>query len=481
MRDALAHRGPDGAGTWISPDRRVGLGSRRLAIIDLSHSADQPMANEDGSIQLVYNGEIYNHAEVRTELERLGGHTFRTDHSDTEVVVHAYEEWGIDCLHRFRGMFAFALWDGRSRELWLVRDRIGIKPLYYSVHHGRLVFASEIKSLLLDPQQERAVDEESLYHYLSFLCVPAPRTLFRGIRKLEAGLLAPRRRRRAYGGASLVGRVGRRRVARRRLRARDRGARARRAARLGAAAQDQRRARRRVPLGRRRLEHERGAVLRRRLVSGQDVLDRLRPGLSVVSERARVGAADGARGRRRPPRADPLARRPARLPAGDGASPGRARRRPRVLPALLRVGARATGRRDRRAGGRRAPTSSSSATRRGRRCCVSRKPTTCRCRGRSSAAGSRATSRRARDEPAVRVPPSRRGGRAGVLGRRGGVHRGAEAAAALAATATRARRHHLVGRARADPLPLRGGSAGALARELDELPRPAPPPARAAA
>ena len=187
MRDALAHRGPDGAGTWISPDRRVGLGSRRLAIIDLSHSADQPMANEDGSIQLVYNGEIYNHAEVRAELERLGGHTFRTDHSDTEMVVHAYEEWGVDCLHRFRGMFAFALWDSRSRALWLVRDRVGIKPLYYSVHHDRLVFASEIKSLLLDPQQERAVDEESLYHYLSFLCVPAPRTLFRGIRKLEPG------------------------------------------------------------------------------------------------------------------------------------------------------------------------------------------------------------------------------------------------------------------------------------------------------
>ncbi len=187
MRDALAHRGPDGAGTWISPDRRVGLGSRRLAIIDLSDSADQPMANEDGSIQLVYNGEIYNHAEVRAELERLGGHTFRTDHSDTETVVHAYEEWGVDCLHRFRGMFAFALWDSRSRALWLVRDRVGIKPLYYSVHHDRLVFASEIKSLLLDPQQERAVDEESLYHYLSFLCVPAPRTLFRGIRKLEPG------------------------------------------------------------------------------------------------------------------------------------------------------------------------------------------------------------------------------------------------------------------------------------------------------
>jgi asparagine synthase (glutamine-hydrolysing) len=187
IRDALVHRGPDGAGTWISDDGRVGLGSRRLAIIDLSHAADQPMGNEDGSIQLVYNGEIYNHAELRAELERLGGHVFRTDHSDTETLVHAYEQWGPGCLHRLRGMFAFALWDARAHALWLVRDRIGIKPLYYAVHHDRLVFASEIKALLLDPQQERALDEESLYHYLSFLCVPAPRTLFRGIRKLEAG------------------------------------------------------------------------------------------------------------------------------------------------------------------------------------------------------------------------------------------------------------------------------------------------------
>jgi asparagine synthase (glutamine-hydrolysing) len=189
MRDAMTHRGPDGGGTWVAADARVGLGARRLAIIDLSHAADQPVSNEDGAIQLVYNGEIYNHAEVRGELERLGGHTFRTDHSDTEALVHAYEQWGIDCLQRMRGMFAFALWDGRRRELLLARDRVGIKPLYYSVHHERLVFASEIKALLLDPQQERDVDEESLYHYLSFLCVPAPRTLFRGIRKLEAGCL----------------------------------------------------------------------------------------------------------------------------------------------------------------------------------------------------------------------------------------------------------------------------------------------------
>jgi asparagine synthase (glutamine-hydrolysing) len=189
MRDAMTHRGPDGGGTWVSPDRRVGLGARRLAIIDLSRAADQPVSNEDGAIQLVYNGEIYNHAEVRLELERAGGHTFRTDHSDTETLVHAYEQWGIDCLRRMRGMFAFALWDGRRRELLLARDRVGIKPLYYSVHHERLVFASEIKALLLDPQQQCDVDEESLYHYLSFLCVPAPRTLFRGVRKLEAGCL----------------------------------------------------------------------------------------------------------------------------------------------------------------------------------------------------------------------------------------------------------------------------------------------------
>jgi asparagine synthase (glutamine-hydrolysing) len=187
MRDAMAHRGPDGAGTWVSPDGRVGLGHRRLSIIDLSDRAAQPMANEDGALQVVFNGEIYNHAEIRTQLEQLGGHRWRTDHSDTEVILHAFEQWGIDCVHRFRGMFAFALWDGRSRELWLVRDRIGVKPLYYSVHHGRVVFASEIKALLRDPGQRRAVDEESLFHYLSFLAVPAPRTLFAGIRKLPAG------------------------------------------------------------------------------------------------------------------------------------------------------------------------------------------------------------------------------------------------------------------------------------------------------
>jgi asparagine synthase (glutamine-hydrolysing) len=187
MRDTMVHRGPDGAGNWISPDQRVGLGHRRLSIIDLSDSAAQPMANEDGSLQVVFNGEIYNHAEIRAELERCGGHTWKTDHSDTEVILHAFEEWGIDCLHRFRGMFAIALWDAKKRELWLIRDRIGIKPLYYSVHHGRITFASEIKALLRDPEQKRSVDEEAFYHYLSFLTTPAPQTLFAGIRKLAGG------------------------------------------------------------------------------------------------------------------------------------------------------------------------------------------------------------------------------------------------------------------------------------------------------
>jgi asparagine synthase (glutamine-hydrolysing) len=187
MRDTMAHRGPDGAGAWSSADGRMHLVHRRLSIIDVAAHANQPMTNEDGSLRIVYNGEIYNHAEIRRELESLGGHSWRTDHSDTEVVLHAYEQWGIDCLHRFRGMFAFGLWDGRTRQLWLVRDRIGIKPLYW-VHRGqRLAFASEIKALLQDHDVPRAIDEEALFHYLSFLATPAPQTLFAGIRKLPAG------------------------------------------------------------------------------------------------------------------------------------------------------------------------------------------------------------------------------------------------------------------------------------------------------
>jgi asparagine synthase (glutamine-hydrolysing) len=184
MRDVMSHRGPDGAGIFISEDGRLGLGHRRLAIIDLSQNAIQPMTNEDGTLWVVFNGEIYNHAEIRAELERLGGHRWRTDHSDTEVILHAFEQWGIDCVHKFRGMFAIALWDTEKRQLWLIRDRIGVKPLYYSIHHGRIVFASEIKALLEDDEQQRDVNEEALYYYLSFNAAPAPHTLFAGIHKL---------------------------------------------------------------------------------------------------------------------------------------------------------------------------------------------------------------------------------------------------------------------------------------------------------
>ena len=187
MRETLVHRGPDGAGLWISPDGRVGLAHRRLSIIDLSDAAAQPMSNEDGSLQIVFNGEIYNHAEIRRELEERGRRRWKTDHSDTEVILHAFEEWGIDCLQKFRGMFAIALWETKARRLWLIRDRVGIKPLYYSIHHGRITFASEIKALLQDPDQVRAVNEEALFHYLSFISTPAPDTLFAGIHKLSPG------------------------------------------------------------------------------------------------------------------------------------------------------------------------------------------------------------------------------------------------------------------------------------------------------
>jgi asparagine synthase (glutamine-hydrolysing) len=187
MRDVMSHRGPDGAGNFISPDQRLGLGHRRLAIIDLSERAAQPMTNEDGTLWVIFNGEIYNHADIRAELESRGGHRWKTDHSDTEVILHAFEEWGIDCVQRFRGMFAIALWDAKQRQLWLIRDRIGVKPLYYSIHHGRITFASEIKALLEDEDQERAVNEEALYYYLSFNATPAPLTLFSGIRKLAPG------------------------------------------------------------------------------------------------------------------------------------------------------------------------------------------------------------------------------------------------------------------------------------------------------
>ena len=184
MRDAMVHRGPDGEGLWASPDRRVVLAHRRLSIIDLSAAASQPMCNEDGTIWVTYNGEIYNHAQLRSEL-LAAGHTFKTDHSDTETIVHGYEQWGIEGLvARLAGDYGIGLWDGRRGQLHLIRDRIGVKPLYFALREGMLAFASEIKALLEHPDIRADVEPAAMYHYLSFMTTPAPLTMFRGIYKL---------------------------------------------------------------------------------------------------------------------------------------------------------------------------------------------------------------------------------------------------------------------------------------------------------
>lgn len=185
MNAVQAHRGPDGEGVWT--DGSVGLGHRRLAIIDLSPAACQPMGNEDGTVWVVANGEIYNHLALRADLERRG-HCYRSA-SDSETILHLYEEYGQDCVHRLRGMFAFALWDGRRRSLLLARDRFGQKPLLYAETPDGLTFASEIKALLQDPAVSGEVDEVALHHYLTYGYVPAPQTAFRGVRKLPAASL----------------------------------------------------------------------------------------------------------------------------------------------------------------------------------------------------------------------------------------------------------------------------------------------------
>lgn len=191
MLAVIKHRGPDGDGRYI--DREIGLGHRRLSIIDLGGGA-QPIGNEDGSVQIVFNGEIYNFIELRKELEAFG-HQFKT-RSDTEVIVHAYEQWGTECVKRFNGMFAFAIWDQRKRELFLARDHLGIKPLYYVSIGDRLLFASEIKALIQDPACPREVDLEALAELFTFRSVPSPKTLFKGIFKLTPAhwMLCTRRR-----------------------------------------------------------------------------------------------------------------------------------------------------------------------------------------------------------------------------------------------------------------------------------------------
>jgi len=182
MRDVLAHRGPDAAGEWH--DEQAALAHRRLSIVDLAAGA-QPLSNEDGTVWVVYNGEIYNHAELRPALE-AAGHRYRT-RCDTEAIVHAYETWGDECVHHFRGMFAFALWDARRRRLLLARDRLGIKPLYWALHHDRLLFGSEIKAILASGLVPARANEVALPELLSTRSIAGEETLFAGIRKLLPG------------------------------------------------------------------------------------------------------------------------------------------------------------------------------------------------------------------------------------------------------------------------------------------------------
>lgn len=180
MADIMDHRGPDQKGDFV--DEGVSLGHSRLSIIDLSEKGKQPMKNEDGSLQIVFNGEIYNFKELRDILEKQGHRFF--SNTDTEVIIHAYEEWGVECVKKLRGMFAFAIWDSRNKQFFLARDRVGIKPLYYYFNSGKFMFASEIKAILLNPEVKREVYHKSLYYFMGYEFVPTPFTLFKSIKKL---------------------------------------------------------------------------------------------------------------------------------------------------------------------------------------------------------------------------------------------------------------------------------------------------------
>src|SRR3954449_2995276 len=175
MSDCMTHRGPDDAGVWESADGSVALSHRRLAIVDLSPLGRNPMAWDGGRLQITFNGEIYNFLELRRELERAG-HRFRSQ-TDTEVILAAYDEWGLESLSRLVGMFAFALWDERLRQLWLVRDRLGKKPLYYTATDGVLRFASELKALVADPSVRCELDADAMRLYLRYGYVPSPSTV----------------------------------------------------------------------------------------------------------------------------------------------------------------------------------------------------------------------------------------------------------------------------------------------------------------
>jgi asparagine synthase (glutamine-hydrolysing) len=183
MRELIHHRGPDDGGSWHSPEHRIALGHRRLSIIDLTSAGHQPMSNEDGTVWITFGGEIYNHLDLRPGLEAKG-HVYRSQ-TDTETIIHLYEEEGPRCVERLHGMFHYAIWDSRTRELHLARDRLGKKPVYYAQPDGNFIFASEIKALLAHPALTAELDEEAFFHYLTFVCTPAPLTMFRGIRKMQ--------------------------------------------------------------------------------------------------------------------------------------------------------------------------------------------------------------------------------------------------------------------------------------------------------
>ena len=186
MRDSMFHRGPDGSGIWISKDKRIGLAHRRLSIVDLSEKAKQPMTNSSGNLHITFNGEIYNHMELRENLIKLG-YEFKTDHSDTEVIINGYQEWGENIVNKIFGDFAFGIWDQEKETMFLARDRIGVKPLYFHSSEKNFIFASEIKAILNDTEVERDIDQKAMYHYLTFLATPAPFTMFKNIFKLPAG------------------------------------------------------------------------------------------------------------------------------------------------------------------------------------------------------------------------------------------------------------------------------------------------------
>ena len=188
-RDTLAHRGPDGAGLYVSKNKKLGFGHRRLSIIDLSEAGKQPMTNERGSVWITFNGEIYNFKELKAELENKG-HIFHSL-TDTEVIVHGYEEFGFDFVKRLNGMFAFAIWDETKKILFAARDHMGIKPFYYAMQNGVFYFGSELKAILEFRDFKKELDEAGVSHYLTFSTSPAPGTLFRNIYKLPpASVLA---------------------------------------------------------------------------------------------------------------------------------------------------------------------------------------------------------------------------------------------------------------------------------------------------